>query len=140
MFSSTTHQLAIAKAPVSTAEVPAPQVRPLLRRQRGQGRSRRLDDPVFERDIFFSRAGRFDDRGRLGQRLMRGSRLLDSTKKRPSHGCLVNAEYTVKSLVRRNGITAFPPENFAYAQIVMSDGDEMTVQGVVTGWARRPAF
>ncbi|GAA0962525.1 LexA family protein [Frigoribacterium faeni] len=45
---------------------------------------------------------------------------------------VVNAELTVKRLSYRAGLMVLSPENPAYPEIVLSDGDEAVIWGVVT--------
>lgn len=53
---------------------------------------------------------------------------------------IVNAEYTVKRLVRRGDAIELHSENPKYPPIVFAEDDELTVWGVVTGWAHRLTF
>lgn len=76
--------------------------------------------------------------------LVEGSYLVVDRSIPPRSGhvvvAIVNSEYTVKRLIRLGHTIELHSENPNYAPIVFSDGDELTVWGVVTGWAHRLSF
>ena len=76
--------------------------------------------------------------------LVEGSYLVVDRSIPPRSGhvvvAIVNSEYTVKRLVRLGQVLELHSENPAYAPIVFVEGDELTVWGVVTGWAHRLTF
>jgi DNA polymerase V len=70
-----------------------------------------------------------------------GDKILVDRSRPPRHGdivvAIVDDEYTVKRLFRKDGRTELHPENTAYLPITFSDGQELTIWGVVVGVARR---
>ena len=78
---------------------------------------------------------------------MRGAGILDGDKVlvdravEPRHGhvviAVVNNEYTLKRLYRRNGVLELRAENPAYAPIRLKEADELQVWGVVVGVVRK---
>ncbi|SDG95149.1 DNA polymerase V [Paraburkholderia phenazinium] len=71
-----------------------------------------------------------------GAGIQHGDKLVVDRSIEPKHGLVVLAcvdgEFTVKRLYRRAGIVKLVPANPAYEPIVFSDGQEMSVWGVVT--------
>ena len=65
-----------------------------------------------------------------------GDELLVDRSIEPKHGNIVlavlNGEFTVKRLHRRGGVVKLVPENPIYPPIVLKDGEELTIWGVVT--------
>lgn len=65
-----------------------------------------------------------------------GDELLVDRSIEPKHGNIVlavlNGEFTVKRLHRRGGVVKLLPENPIYPPIVLKDGEELTIWGVVT--------
>ena len=76
--------------------------------------------------------------------LVEGSYLVVDRSIPPRSGhvvvAIVNAEYTVKRLVCRGDVIELHAENPAYSPICFAENDELTVWGVVTGWAHRLTF
>ena len=76
--------------------------------------------------------------------LVDGSYLIVDRSIAPRSGhvvvAIVNSEYTVKRLVRCGESMELHAENPTFAPIVFREADEMTVWGVVTGWAHRLTF
>ena len=76
--------------------------------------------------------------------LVEGSYLVVDRSISPRSGhvvvAIVNSEYTVKRLVRQGDVVELHSENPAYPPIRFAENDEMTVWGVVTGWAHRLTF
>ena len=65
-----------------------------------------------------------------------GDELLVDRSIEPKHGNIVlavlNNEFTVKKLYRRGGVVKLLAENLIYPPIVVKDGEELTIWGVVT--------
>jgi DNA polymerase V len=65
-----------------------------------------------------------------------GDELLVDRSIEPKHGNIVlavlNNEFTVKRLHRRGGVVKLVAENPIYPPIVVKDGEELTIWGVVT--------
>ncbi len=59
----------------------------------------------------------------------------------PHHGkiviAVVDGEFTVKRLIRKNGRVLLMPENEAYAPIEITDEHDLLIWGVVTGLTRQ---
>ena len=59
----------------------------------------------------------------------------------PQHGHLVlavvNDDFTIKRLYRRDGVVELHPENPAFDSIKFSEGEELQIWGVVVGSIRR---
>jgi len=59
----------------------------------------------------------------------------------PKHGhvvlAVVNDDYTVKRLYRKDGVLELRPENPAFKSIQLAEGEELQVWGVVVGSIRR---
>ena len=76
--------------------------------------------------------------------LVEGSYLVVDRSIPPRSGhvvvAIVNSEYTVKRLVRRGNVIELHSENPAYPPICFAENDELTIWGVVTGWAHRLTF
>ena len=77
----------------------------------------------------------------IGAGILDGDKVLVDRSLVPMHGhvvvAVVNAEYTVKRLMRLGSKIELHSENPAYPPIVFAEGDELSVWGVVTGWAHR---
>ena len=82
-------------------------------------RPQRAPDPQQGSDVHFSGEGGLHDR-----------------PIEPKHGNIVlavlNNEFTVKRLHRRGGVVKLVAENPIYPPIVVKDGEELTIWGVVT--------
>lgn len=65
-----------------------------------------------------------------------GDELLVDRSIEPKHGNIVlavlNNEFTVKKLYRRGGVVKLLAENLIYPPIVVKEGEELTIWGVVT--------
>ncbi len=62
--------------------------------------------------------------------------IVDKSNRNPSSSqvavCELNGEYTVKFVVRENGILWLVPANSTYAKIRVDEGDDFRVWGIVT--------
>lgn len=72
----------------------------------------------------------------VGIGIYEGDELLVDRSIEPKHGNIVlavlNNEFTVKRLYRRGGVVKLLAENLIYPPIVVKDGEELTIWGVVT--------
>jgi DNA polymerase V len=77
----------------------------------------------------------------VGAGIFDGDLLVVDRSLTPSSGDIViavlDAELTVKRLIRRNGQVILKPENPDFAEIVLQDGQELQVWGVVTSATRK---
>ena len=146
MLASTSPLVSLDQAPISTAEVLARHVQPLLLQRLPCGFPLPGDDVSEARldlntlmiqnsnaTFFF----RVQGDSMAGIRLVEGSYLVvdRSIPARSGHVvvAVVNAEYTVKRLMRFGSTIELHSENPAYPPIVFAEGDELSVWGVVTG-------
>lgn len=143
----------LTQLPVAPADIRVPTSQPLIYHRLSCGFPLPGDDVTKSRldlnelmiqntnSTFFFRV-QGDSMAGIG--LVEGSYLVVDRSIPPRSGhvvvAIVNAEYTVKRLVRSGDRIELHAENPAYAPIVFADHDEMTVWGVVTGWAHRLTF
>lgn len=90
-----------------------------------------------EASFFFMVVG--DSMSGIG--IMDGDIVLVDRSVTPSHGhyvlAVIDGEYTLKRLHKRQGVIELHPENRAYAPIRLIDGQELQIWGVVTGVIRK---
>ena len=77
----------------------------------------------------------------VGAGIFDGDLLVVDRSLNPSSGDIViavlDAELTVKRLIRRDGLVILQPENPDFNQIVLKDGQELQVWGVVTSTTKK---
>lgn len=77
----------------------------------------------------------------VGAGIFDGDLLVVDRSLNPSSGDIViavlDAELTVKRLIRRDGLVILKPENPEFREIVLKDGQELQVWGVVTSATRK---
>ena len=77
----------------------------------------------------------------VGSSIEDGDKVVVDRSLRPHHNdivvAVVDTEYTIKRLYKRNGKVELRPDNPAYQPITFNDGAELQVWGVVVGVVRR---
>jgi DNA polymerase V len=77
----------------------------------------------------------------IGASIEEGDKVIVDRAMTPKHDdivvAVVDGEYTIKRLYKHQGRVELQPENPAYSPIVLSDGIELLVWGVVVGVVRR---
>lgn len=77
----------------------------------------------------------------IGASIEEGDKVIVDRSLTPRHDdivvAVVDGEYTIKRLYQQQGRLELRPENPAYSPIVLAEGTELLVWGVVVGVARR---